>query len=262
MDDRRFDAVVRALDGSLSRRRGIAAAFGALVAGSAATAEARNQRGRGKGGPKPEGPCGDGSRKDNLCESDGDCCTGICKTGIRNKDGQGRCRCVKKGKACSEDKNCCGGRTCVDGVCGASTPPPVCNATTCPDGCCALGLCVPYIGQTSAGCGTGGAECAACPSSTDACINGACVSSCKVGGEACVNPNECCSQPYNLTCFNVCCTTPGSACGSASDCCQPLSSGSTLCGVNNTCCYDNGTSCTANDQCCSNNCDANQCSVV
>jgi hypothetical protein len=82
---------------------------------------------RKKGKRRPvriEGPCGDGSRKENLCDKGSDCCTGLCKTGLKNKDGRGRCRCVRRGKACAEDKNCCNDMTCVAGVCGGSAPPP------------------------------------------------------------------------------------------------------------------------------------------
>jgi hypothetical protein len=202
MDDRRFDDLIRALNSSLNRRRGVAAALGMLFAGTAAAADARNQRdkgnGKGTGGPKAEGPCGDGSRKDNICTKDSDCCTGICniQTGQTNKDRKGRCRCVKRGKACTADKNCCGGRTCQQGVCAGSNPgpgpgpdpTPTCDAATCPDGCCALGLCVPYTGQTSAGCGTGGAACSACTNG-DTCVSGVCT---PCSSTTC--PNGCCDS--------------------------------------------------------------------
>jgi DNA-binding beta-propeller fold protein YncE len=155
MDEQRFDAALRALGCGSTRRQAIAGALGALFGGGVLDAAARkNDKNKGKGrnpsAPGAEGPCGNGSRKDNICTKDTQCCTGICNTkaGKKNKDGQGRCRCVKRGKPCTADRNCCGGRACTGGVCGpgcasnadcpASTP--VCTAGTC-TGCATDGDC-------------------------------------------------------------------------------------------------------------------------
>lgn len=122
MDDSRFDALSRALGGAVSRRSGLVA-LGALL-GGVAIGDATAASGRKR--PKPEGPCGDGSRKDNICTKGDDCCTGSCdlSKGKTNKDGLGRCRCVRKGGSCTEDKNCCGGRICGGGsVCGGPVTP-------------------------------------------------------------------------------------------------------------------------------------------
>jgi hypothetical protein len=77
--------------------------------------------GQGSSGPGIAGPCGKGKKK-NVCTKNSDCCTNICKTKIANKDKTGRCRCLKKGRRCSEDRNCCGGISCVAGQCGGKAP--------------------------------------------------------------------------------------------------------------------------------------------
>jgi hypothetical protein len=138
MDQDRFDHLVRLLGTGSSRRAAVAALAAAIPLGAAAKS--------GRNGPQPEGPCGDGSRRDNICEQDADCCTGICNTGpgSKNKDGKGRCRCVRKNGDCTEDKNCCGGRSCVNGICGGSLEPP----------------CVPLGGPCSV-------DSNCCPSGTD-----------------------------------------------------------------------------------------------
>ncbi len=166
MEQSSFDRIARLLgsSGATTRRSGLASAVCAaigLAALSGADADAKPDKhagsgkhkakgrnsGRDKGKPGVEGPCGDGSRQDNLCSKDKDCCTGICKTGMKNRDGSGRCRCVKKGKPCTEDRNCCGGRACADGVCGGgsqcvatggacSSADPCCDGNICDSGTC------------------------------------------------------------------------------------------------------------------------------
>ncbi len=150
MDAGRFDSIIRSRGGSSTRRSLVGLLAGVTV--GVAGAEASARRGHGKRKPGAEGPCGDGSRKDNICTKDEECCTGYCDTskGLMNKDGQGRCRCVRKNGVCTEDKNCCGGRSCVNGICGGNLEP----------------LCVPLDGPCSID-----SDC--CPSGTDtvACIN-------------------------------------------------------------------------------------------
>jgi parallel beta-helix repeat protein len=102
-----------ALGRALDRRSGLKG----LAAGLAATLV-----GAGSGdviakpGPKPQGPCGP-KAIDNVCKSGKDCCTGIC-----NKKNN-KCRCVSRGKKCTEDRNCCSrGKqrlSCIDRVCQA-----------------------------------------------------------------------------------------------------------------------------------------------
>ncbi len=117
MDQASFDRIARTLGAAVTRRAGLGAALAAAVAlpVTSTTASIASAARR----PKPEGPCGNGSRKDNMCTKDSQCCTGVCKKGIKNKDGKGRCRCVRRGKACKEDKNCCKG-SCVGGFCGGA----------------------------------------------------------------------------------------------------------------------------------------------
>ena len=63
MDERRFDDALRALNTGATRRRGLPAALGLLVRGTALGAAAKST---GQRKPGKEGPCGDFSRKDNI----------------------------------------------------------------------------------------------------------------------------------------------------------------------------------------------------
>lgn len=137
MDQQRFDAALRALGRGASRRAAMAGVLGALVGArlgddaAAGGAKAGGGGGRRKAAdpgtgkrrrrPGAAGPCGDGSRKENRCTSDRECCTRVCnlKAGKGNQDGQGRCRCVRRGKGCTQDRNCCNMMKCVAGVCDA-----------------------------------------------------------------------------------------------------------------------------------------------
>ncbi|MGI9253575.1 MAG: hypothetical protein ACR2J8_07505, partial [Thermomicrobiales bacterium] len=121
MDHTAFDRIARLLGAASTRRAGLTAALGALAASATAAAKSPHH-------PKPEGPCGDHSRKDNTCSKDSQCCTGFCKKGLKNTDGQGRCRCIKKGQPCTPSQTCCGNLACVDGICGS-------NCTVCSTGC-------------------------------------------------------------------------------------------------------------------------------
>jgi hypothetical protein len=161
MDNNHFDGLARAFASRSSRRTGIAAALGALGAAitgrNVADGAAAGTRRRGKG-PKPEGPCGDGSAKDNSCKKDKDCCTGYCNNG--------RCRGVPLGGKCSAKQLCRGKAQCIGGICtrGNTPPPPPqgCTAVTCASGCCDGTTCVAYASQDESTCGTAGAACAAC----------------------------------------------------------------------------------------------------
>jgi hypothetical protein len=126
MDQSRFDELVRRMQEARSRREAIRNAAGAalgLGALGSLAAEASGKKGKGgqygTGKPGAEGPCGSGKRKDNICTKNGDCCTGVCEKSVakKNKDKKGRCRCIRTGFACKQDKNCCNS-LCVDGMCG------------------------------------------------------------------------------------------------------------------------------------------------
>ena len=174
MDGGIFDRLTRLLASRLTRRSGLAAAALSLPAVAAARQPhggARNgnsdsdsdsngnSKGRGRG-PQQEGPCGDGRRKGNICTKDSQCCTGYCEVslGKKNVDRKGRCRCIRRGKPCTPKQTCCGKAACVDGVCGATAPPPpacqetggtcatdadCCSCLTCVSGACAA--CVPLV---------------------------------------------------------------------------------------------------------------------
>ncbi|MFM9105365.1 MAG: right-handed parallel beta-helix repeat-containing protein [Chloroflexota bacterium] len=151
MDQSSFDRIARVLGGAASRRAGLRAALGGLLGLSAAMpgmeADAKAAPGRDKRKDrkpaKPEGPCGDRSRKDNLCTKDSQCCTGYCKRGLKNIDGKGRCRCLKKNKACKPNQTCCGRLSCSNGRCRGPIPTgqPCTAGDTCAD---ALATCTTY----------------------------------------------------------------------------------------------------------------------
>jgi hypothetical protein len=130
MDQVSFDRIARALGAATSRRAGVKAALGlgaAIGLGAAEGAAAK---------PRPEGPCGKGGRKDNVCTKDSQCCTGYCEQSIKNKDKQGRCRCIRKGRPCTAKQTCCGKAICSSGVCVSGTPPEppeICDV--CASGC-------------------------------------------------------------------------------------------------------------------------------
>jgi DNA-binding beta-propeller fold protein YncE len=129
MDQHRFEAALRALAQGTTRRRGLAATLGALLGGvgletvakrRATDADPERSMGRGAG-PGAEGPCGNGSAKENRCKKNADCCTGMC----RKQPGKvGRCRCLERGAACTANRNCCGDLACRQGVCSRSAPTP------------------------------------------------------------------------------------------------------------------------------------------
>ncbi|MFM9105228.1 MAG: tail fiber domain-containing protein [Chloroflexota bacterium] len=132
-----LDHVARLLGDSTSRRAGLRAGLIAALgigatdalagdrAGTRRTGGERRDSGRGRGrrteaGPGPagpsdaarpgqQGPCGDGSRTDNTCSADGDCCTNYCV-------GK-RCRCKARSMPCASRKECCRGLVCTRGAC-------------------------------------------------------------------------------------------------------------------------------------------------
>lgn len=147
MEGRQFDRIARALAAAATRRAGLAALIGSVAgAGSAAAIAAARPRGRRT--PGAEGPCKSTRRPDNVCTRDSECCTNICnrKTGDRNRDRKGRCRCIRRGGPCTATHNCCSRAgqqmVCTRGVCGEANPappppppPPSCQADVCSSGC-------------------------------------------------------------------------------------------------------------------------------
>ncbi len=124
MDLGAFDTIAKLLGGAATRRAGITAAVSAAfgLGGRAGEAAGPGTAQR----PKPEGPCGDRTRKDNACTKDSQCCTGYCKKGIRNKDGTGRCRCAPKKHSCTDKTVCCKRFSCIDGICQKAASCDVC----------------------------------------------------------------------------------------------------------------------------------------
>lgn len=114
MDGTSFDRIARLLGGAASRRAGLkalaAAALGLAVRSADPAPPAAAKRTR------PAGPCGDLTVRDNRCTADAQCCTGFCKKGIKNKDGNGRCRCIRANQPCKPDQTCCTG-ACTNGRC-------------------------------------------------------------------------------------------------------------------------------------------------
>jgi hypothetical protein len=181
MDQRRFDAALRAMQTSTTRRAGLAAALAALLGSTGLTggavhagprAEKRGGKRKRRTRPGSAGPCGDGSRADNRCTRDSQCCTGVCETSIgrRNLDGDGRCRCRRRRQDCTEDRNCCGKLGCYGGRCST------CRAG-CSTGCCAGDTCIAQA--SNAHCGRNGDQCVACPDGSE-CLDGACEVTCKI----------------------------------------------------------------------------------
>lgn len=178
MDDRRFDSLAAAFGAVLDRRAGLKAAVAgvaaALAGGSADAASPGKGKGNGNGKSRPgrpsaEGPCGS-TAKANRCAKDGDCCTGLCNPKNR------KCRCVSRGKACTEDRNCCsrGGKSvaCVDGVCARGGGGTIATGDPCQpgDGCQdKKAICTSYTNggpagtycllQTGGSCGTTDGDC-------------------------------------------------------------------------------------------------------
>ncbi|MGI9253212.1 MAG: hypothetical protein ACR2J8_05665 [Thermomicrobiales bacterium] len=169
MDQSSFDRIVKTFGAVTSRRTGILTLL-AAAAGVAAVEEGQ-AKGAKREKARKEGPCGDGSRKANMCTQDSDCCTNVCNMAVSetNKDGMGRCRCVRKEGACESDTQCCGGRPCVEGICGGT----VCSAWGGP--CSAVGDC--------------------CSSFATACSGGKCCADNNAG--PCSSNAECCSNFCN-----------------------------------------------------------------
>ncbi|MGI9255141.1 MAG: hypothetical protein ACR2J8_15470 [Thermomicrobiales bacterium] len=202
MDDRTFDDVIRMFGSTRSRRATLAALAGAAL-GAAVSPVGAADRLRSRASSK--GPCGNGSTKDNACRKNAACCTGICD---RTKSS---CICAKKGKSCTEDRNCCSGKKCVSRICGGPASPS-CGPASCAAGCCDGNTCVARSNQSKNRCGTGGAACASCTGS-NTCVNGICTPPCNASTCA----TGCCLGDTCLSFANQTeqyCGTGGAACDS------------------------------------------------
>ncbi|MFM9105785.1 MAG: hypothetical protein ACKOWF_03715, partial [Chloroflexota bacterium] len=254
MESRAFDRMARLLAGAATRRQGLAALAGALAGAAFTAGPATAGKGNPKGRkPEASGPCGDGSRKDNRCTNDKQCCTGICdvKPGKKNKDKAGRCRCLKNGKACKADKNCCTTSVCFNGSCAACRKP---NQSCDGNGdCCGGNFC---IGKVCQACRDNDQSCTA---SSDCCSGLACYNSscapCVADGKACSANADCCT---GLGCYNGSCSicvTDGQTCSSDEQCCSGSVCFEGLCALprsvpNGDACIDGLDSCTDPDASC------------
>ena len=191
MEHATFDRIVTALASATTRRAGLAAAVAAALGRSAAGVVA---------GPGSQSQCG--KRADSTCQKDSDCCSGRCVTGLANKDGSGRCRCVRRNKPCTADKDCCARRgqsmVCLDGVCSPPCLPlgQTCDATST---CCA-GVCGGVL-------------------SGDRALASTC---CVLEEGACSKDADCCGASFGNWCSQGACTScfgPESPCDAERRCC-------------------------------------------
>jgi DNA-binding beta-propeller fold protein YncE len=156
MDDRRFDAALRALDSATSRRRGLAAALGVFL-GAAGLDAAATGKPDATGGPGAEGPCGNGSERANRCNKNRECCTNYCNREI------GSCRRAPAGTSCNRKTICRDGTTCYQGVCTKHRDLPGGRCKRCINGCCLGSRCADGTSPTA--CGSGGLACGVCSAS-------------------------------------------------------------------------------------------------
>jgi hypothetical protein len=208
MDPNRFDTLTRTLSTGSTRRKALTTALGsALSFLGTRQGEARRKASRGRQQERrreasAEGPCGDGSGKDNACTRHRQCCTGICHK--KKNDDQGRCRCRKLGQSCVGTRNCCADfgqpMTCQNGTCQTvpNNPPPTQPAQSCAEtcpGCCdESGQC--QAGTTATACGRGGTSCIRC-TAPETCGGGAPGTS---GVCGCTPPITCEPQPQGTRC--------------------------------------------------------------
>jgi predicted outer membrane repeat protein len=260
VDRASFDRIARTLAGAATRRDGFRALIGAAVAvigaggGAVVDAAPNGQQKRraeragaskkpsAKGKPSAQGPCGNGKRKDNICTSDGDCCTGICNLGAgkKNKDRRGRCRCMKRNKPCTADVNCCNTLTCNQGRCSmhkpGPTPPKPAGKVPTGSGCtqvdtCAseLASCTTYTSNAPRGSYCLLPDAATCSAAEQCvgqvCNGGVCGKGLIPTGEACTGGDTCASAGASCVSYGssnpagtYCLRANGAACDGAGDC--------------------------------------------
>ncbi len=260
MDRASFDRIARKLAGAATRRDGFKALIGAAVAvigaGGGAVVDAApngpakrraeragaSKKPSAKGKPSTQGPCGSGKRKDNICTSDSDCCTGICNLGAskKNKDRRGRCRCMKRNKPCTADANCCNTLTCNQGRCSMRKPGPtplkpastVATGSACtPVDTCASNqaACTTYSSNAPRGSYCLLPDAATCSAAEQCvgqvCSGGVCGKGLIPTGEACTGGDTCASAGASCVSYGssnpagtYCLRANGAACDGAGDC--------------------------------------------
>lgn len=202
MDSVRFDRLARWI--STGNRRQVVStglAGAAVLVGLVSAPDTRAKRKK----VRVEGPCGNGSAKQNRCKRNGQCCTGYCRRKKHQK--HGRCRCRKLNQTCRDDQSCCKSAgqpvSCVGGTCQTATTTcvtlggactaggPACCTDPGADATCTSGICrAPAYCQTvleAAGCefltGSGIWDCG----SLD--LTGINLSGCDLSGASCFATN-------------------------------------------------------------------------
>ena len=220
-DRERLDMIAKVLGTATSRRTGLMAALGAALGWATVSTDGVNAKGRGpatkgkgskggaRSGPEIQGPCGNGRRKDNICTNDGECCTGVCnkRLGKHNTDGKGRCRCLKRGKQCQYDRNCCGTLECQQGRCAGRGPgpepdAPIPTGSPCtPEDTCASqqATCRTYASGNPVGLYCLLPNGQSCSGSSDcvqqSCVSGTCAQATVIPiGDACTQQDTCAGQ--------------------------------------------------------------------
>ncbi|MBX5484258.1 MAG: hypothetical protein IRZ16_20735 [Myxococcaceae bacterium] len=145
------------------------------------------------------------------------CCTGEDKCIALDKQSFGVCG--ADGERCGA---CLPGQMCAHGACvadpDAGTGGDLCTPRTCPNGCCLGDACLMPVDQGDGFCGTGGAQCSACPSGS-VCRDGACAppmdaGSCGQRGAPCCANGGCF---LGLTCQKGICDFSGGQDGGTTD---------------------------------------------
>jgi hypothetical protein len=176
MDPRRFDTLAKTLSTSGTRRGALTALLAGTLGLLGLSQPAQGRKRRGDRDVTIQGPCGDGSGPDNVCERPRDCCTGICERSQPDKPK--RCRCRRRDQPCTQSRNCCQGAG-QDLVCDGGTCQPPCTSDSCATGCCDGTTC--QEGNTIAACGQNGVACTSCADGRVCVGNGLCAFGCGPG---------------------------------------------------------------------------------
>lgn len=250
MDPRQFDAFTRALLAAPSRRRTLAAIFGALLASLVPVLDTQGRRRRrnhhaGHPSPRDDDPIEAGKKTKPKKKCKVKCGARVC--------GPSNC----KGKSCG---SCAAGARCTaKGRCECA---PRCQDKDCgPDGC--GGDCGQCSGAST--CNQRG-KCVGCLSADDCASGQICTEA-----QTCCTPNcdgrhcqgdgcgQTCACPNGTTCVNGACKCSGAGeilCGGScitAECCAPGDRPGILCGgvcLGDALCCPNGQGCGQTDQCC------------
>ncbi len=270
MDDRRFDALTRALASGRNRRQLLKGllGLGSAVATGAAVTEVQAAR-RPTPTPRPvtcpgsqiwngsECVCPSGTKCGPDCCADGqsECCDNACCYGTCYGEElccpTGRDFCAGTGECCAEGWSCCPEYGCI-------SPEQCCSSTDCPpdvcySGACADGQTCQYVFDCT---NDDGGNCCPAP----ACLRSECLEdgSCSEPAFDCTNDDGggCCIEDWTC-CPGLGCLPPGQCC--TSDDCVPETCFAGICTDVHTCEFiddctnDDGSGCCAEDQVCLEN---------